>query len=38
MSRDNHQIKRVVSEFSTEQQKEKEATAIRAIADSMWKQ
>ncbi len=35
--RRGYKIKRVVSELSTEQQKEKEAAAIRAIADSMRK-
>jgi hypothetical protein len=35
--RHGYKIKRVVSEISTEQQKEKEASAIRAIADSMRK-
>jgi hypothetical protein len=35
--RRGYKIKRVVSELSTEQQKEKEASAIRAIADSMRK-
>ena len=36
--RRGYKIKRVVSELSTEQQKEKEAAAIRAITDSMRKQ
>jgi hypothetical protein len=35
--RRGYKIKRVISEISTEQQKEKEASAIRAIADSMRK-
>jgi hypothetical protein len=35
--RRGYKIKRVISELSTEQQKEKEASAIRAIADSMRK-
>ena len=35
--RRGYRIKRVVSEISMEQQKEKEASAIRAIADSMRK-
>ena len=35
--RRGYKIKRVISEISTEQQKEKEAAAIRAIADSMQK-
>jgi hypothetical protein len=35
--RRGYKIKRVISEISTEQQKEKEAAAIRAIADSMRK-
>lgn len=35
--RRGYKIKRVVSELSTEQQKEKETVAIRAIADSMRK-
>jgi len=36
--RRGYKIKRNVSDLSTEQQKEKEAAAIRAIADSMRKQ
>ncbi|MEI7534687.1 MAG: type IV secretion system DNA-binding domain-containing protein [Verrucomicrobiae bacterium] len=35
--RRGYKIKRVISEISTEQQKEKEAAAIRSIADSMRK-
>jgi hypothetical protein len=35
--RRGYKIKRVISEISTEQQKEKEAAAIRTIADSMRK-
>jgi len=35
--RRGYKIKRIVSELSVEQQKEKEAAAIRAIADSMRK-
>ena len=35
--RRGYKIKRVISELSTEQQKEKEASAIRVIADSMRK-
>ena len=35
--RRGYKIKRVITEISTEQQKEKEASAIRAIADSMRK-
>ena len=35
--RRGYKIKRVVSQLSMEQQKEKEAAAIRAIADSMRK-